>query len=143
MADDWKYQLRVYLTNDFAELARHAPDDPALLPLARVLDAHGATLKCQFDAFADYVAEAEASGVEQFPLYKWTKATLDDPAKCQKHRLAFAVRLGGEELYPKAPADALAADLVPLAGGAIVTRMSLHDSNPANNLPVPAAFRGS
>jgi hypothetical protein len=38
-------------------------------------------------------------------------------------------------------ADALEADLQSLVGGALVTRVSKHDTNPANNLQVPAVYR--
>lgn len=138
----WRYQLRVYLTDDLAEVARCDRGAAELGPLTAVLDRHDATLASQFDAFSEYVAEAEAGGTDQFPLYKWTKATLEDPAKRAKHIGAFAVRVGGEEVYPQAAADALEADLRALVGGGVVARMSRHDTNPANNLPVPAAYRG-
>ncbi len=41
----------------------------------------------------------------------------------------------------KDKAEALEADLRPLVGGAIVTRMSKHDTNPANNPQPPARYR--
>jgi hypothetical protein len=87
------------------------------------------------------VAEAEAEGPENFLLYKWTKATLEDPARRAKHIKTFAMHVAGKEVYPKAEADALEADLQPLIGGRLVTRMSRHDTNPANNLQVPPEYR--
>ena len=87
------------------------------------------------------MAEAEKAGPETFPLYKWTKATLDDPAMRAKHIKAFALRIDGQEVYGKTAADALEADLQPLVGGDVVTRMSKHDTNPANNLPIPPEYR--
>jgi hypothetical protein len=54
-------------------------------------------------------------------------------------RLAGHRELVGD--YPKAAADALEADLQPLLGGRLVTRMSRHDTNPANNLQVPSQYR--
>ncbi len=144
MNEQWQYQLRVYLTDALAEVARADPRAAVLRPLTDVLDRHRATLVSQFDAFSDYVAEAEAeaAGVDNFPLYKWTKATLDDPAKRAKHIATFALRVGGAEVYPKAAADALEADLRALVGGGVVARISRHDTNPGNNLPVPAEYRG-
>jgi hypothetical protein len=142
MSEAWAYQMRVYLADAFAEMARNDPGNAAIKPLAEVLARHDATLKCQFDAFAAYVAEAEAEGVEKFPLYRWTKATLDDPEKRAKHMTAFAIRVAGQEVYAKDLADAIEADLSPLVGG-LVTRVSKHDTNPANNLPVPDRFRSS
>ena len=38
-------------------------------------------MKSQFDAFADYVAEAEKRGAANYPLYAWTKATIEIPKK--------------------------------------------------------------
>ena len=134
MDEQWQYQLRVYLTDDLADVAR-------LRPLTNILYKHHATLVSQFDAFANYVAEAEAEGPENFLLYKWTKATLEDPARRAKHIKTFAMHVAGKEVYPKAEADALEADLQPLIGGRLVTRMSRHDTNPANNLQVPPEYR--
>jgi hypothetical protein len=58
--------------------------DPAPEPLLEVLTAHRAVAKCQLDAFAEYVAAAEAQGVENYPLYKWTKATIANPGEERK-----------------------------------------------------------
>ena len=56
---------------------------------------------CQFDAFAGYVAEAERQGVDGYPLYAWTKATIEDPAKKAKHLKSFALHVNGQEVYSK------------------------------------------
>jgi len=77
--------LRRTLSDPFAKVARNHPDDPSIVPLTQLLRRHDAALKCQFDAFADYVKEAEAKGVEMYPLYAWTKKTMDDPAKEAKY----------------------------------------------------------
>jgi len=67
MSDQWEYQVRINLADAFAEVAR---SDPAVWHQAahRHLTKHHATLKNQFDAFAEYVAEAEKHGPEHFPL---------------------------------------------------------------------------
>ncbi len=72
MSDQWEYQIRIYLSDEFAEGARRDPDDPAIKPLADILGKHHATMKCQFDAFAGYVAEAEKQVTGNYPLYEWT-----------------------------------------------------------------------
>ena len=59
MGAEWQYQLRLYLPEGLAGLARTDPGAPAIRPLAEVLDAHRATLVSQIDAFEAYVAEAE------------------------------------------------------------------------------------
>jgi hypothetical protein len=122
-------------------MARTDPEAPALRPLRDVLKKHDATLVSQLDAFQDYVAEAEREGPQNFPLYKWTKATIDDPEKRLKHKRAFAVRVSGAEVYAEETADALEAALRPLVGGGLVARLSRHDTNPANNLALPAEYR--
>ena len=141
MDADWRHQLRVYLLDGLADVARTDPESQALRPLMDILKEHRATLVSQLDAFQDYVAEAEREGPENFPLYGWTKATLEDPAKRRKHKKAFALRVAGKEVYAKETADALEAALRPLVGGGLVERMSRHDTNPANNLAVPAEYR--
>jgi len=141
MSSAWQYQLRIDLAEELAEVARRDPADPALDPLPAILGKHDATLRCQFDAFADYVAEAERQGIERFPLYHWTKATIENPAKKAKYLKSFTLYVNGNEVYDKEPADALEADLQPLVGGNLVTRLAKHDTNPANNPQPPARYR--
>lgn len=141
MSDQWEYQVRIYLSDEFAALARRNSDDPAMKPLADLLGKHHTTMKCQFDAFAGYVAEAEQHGTENYSLYEWTKATIEDPAKQAKYMKSFALHVDGDEVYAKHKADALESDLRPLVGGGLITRVSKHDTNPANNPQPPARYR--
>ena len=141
MDQQWQYQIRLELADACAEAARHASADPALEPLSRVLRDHGATLVCQFDAFAAYVAEAERVGTERFPLYAWTRATIENPAKEAKYVKSFALHVEGEAVYAREKADALESALRPLVGGPIVAAMSKHDTNPATNPQPPKRYR--
>jgi hypothetical protein len=141
MADQWKYQIRIYLTDELSETARHDDRAEAIRPIMGVLAKHRATMKSQLDAFADYVREAERHGTESYPLYEWTKETIEDPEKKTKHLRAFAVRVAGEELYDKDMADALEAELQPLVRDGLITRLSKHDNNPVNTMPIPDRFR--
>ncbi len=141
MSSQWKFQVRIYLGDEFAKVAPRNPDDPAIRPLADILSQHNAIMGCQFDAFAAYVAEAEKRGTENYPLYEWTKATIEDPAKKAKYTKSFTLYVDGDEVYAKKKADALEADLRPLIGGGLVTRMSKHNTNPANNPQPPARYR--
>jgi len=141
MSEQWKHQIRINLQPDMAEMARRDPGNPALRPLAEILARHHATMKCQYDAFADYVAEAEKQGIDGYPLYRWTKATIEDPAKKEKYLLSFTLRVKDEEVYDKDLAAPLEADLAPLVGGDLIARLSNHDTNPANNPQPPARFR--
>ena len=141
MVREWQYQIRLELADEAAEAARREPADPALEALSRVLQSHGATLQCQFDAFAAYVAEAERVGVEKYPLYAWTKATIENPAKEEKYVKSFALHVEGEAVYAREKVDVLEAELRPLVGGPIVAAMSKHDTNPATNPQPPKRYR--
>jgi len=141
MSTQWEYQIRIDLGDEVADAARRDPDNAAIKPLADILTRHHATMKCQFDAFADYVAEAEKHGTKDYPLYAWTKATIDEPAKKAKYTKSFTLYVDGNEVYAKPLADALEADLQPLVGGKLITKLSKYDSNPANNPQAPAQYR--
>ena len=137
MADVLKFQLRLTLSDEFAQVARNDPEDPSIATLTDVLNRHDAVMKCQFDAFADYLREAEASDIENFPFYEWTKKTIDEPAKKAKYTKSFSLYVGGDEVYEKAKADALEAELKPLVGGPILAKMFKYDTDPAHNPQPP------
>ena len=139
MNDDMKYQLRLTLSDPFAKVARNHPDDPSIAPLTQLLHRHDAALKCQYDAFADYVKEAEAEGGEKYPLYAWTKKTVDDPAKEVKYTKSFSLHVDVDEVYERSKADALEAELKPLVGGPIVAQMFRFDTDPAHSPHPPQA----
>ena len=141
MSEQWQYQLRIGMDQVHSDLARRDPQNPEIKPLAEIFARHRATMKCQFDAFADYVAEAEKHGTEAYPLYEWTKATIENPAKKEKYLKSFTLYVEGDEVYSRETAEALERDLQPLVGGALVTRMSKHDTNPANNPQPPKRYR--
>jgi hypothetical protein len=143
VSEQWDYQIRINLNDDAAELAHRDPHAAKLKPLTDILARHRAAMKCQYTAFADYVAEAERQGVDKYPLYAWTKATIEDPAKKAKYLKSFTLYVDGREVYPRAPAEALERDLQPLVGGPLIARLSKHDTNPANNPQMPARFRKS
>ena len=142
MDQELQYQLRVVLAEDAAEAARAGAAHPGLGPLREILAAHDAALVCQLDAFAGYCAEAEAEGVEHYPLYAWTKAVIVDPAKQAKYRKSFSIHVGGAEVYARDAADALEAALTPLVGAGVVTRLAKHDTDPANSPQMPEKYRG-
>jgi hypothetical protein len=141
MTEEWQYQVRIDLADEPAALARRDPADPALAPLPEILERHHAIMKSQYDAFADYVAEAEREGIERYPLYHWTKATIENPAKKAKYQKSFTLYVDGDEVYAQDKADALEAALQPLVGGGLITRLAKHDTNPANNPQPPARYR--
>ncbi len=141
MSGGLKYQIRIDLPENLAEAARKDPGSAALKPLADALARHNAALKCVFDAFAEFVAGAEARRDVDNALYRWTKATIEDPAKKEKHVKSFTLYVDGQEVYDKRIADALEADLQPLVNAGLIAKMYKHDTNPANNPQAPARFR--
>jgi hypothetical protein len=133
-----QYQIRFDLNDSAAaESVRRNLRDPALAPLFDILAKHHAAPKCQFDAFAEYVVAAEQNGVENYPLHDWTKATIENPAKKDKYLKSFTLYVEDQEVYAKELADALEADLRPLAASGLITRLSKYDTDPANNPQPP------
>ena len=138
---EWQYQLRVDLAEDAAEAVRAGAEHSGLGPVRDILAAHDARLVCQYDAFAGYCAEAEAQGVEHYPLYAWTKAVIADPSKQAKYVKSFSIHVGGAQVYAREKADPLEAALKPLVGAGVVTRLAKHDTNPANSPQMPEKYR--
>ena len=97
----------------------------------------------QYDAFAGYCEAAEAEGIDQYPLYQWTKDTIDDPVKKAKYLTAFTLYVDGDEVYDGEKAHPLEADLQPLAENGLLDKLSKHDTNPANNPQPPKKYRQS
>ena len=138
MGKVWLHQLRIDVAEGIGAKLRAAATDAELAELAAILCRHGAVAVCQYGAFAGYCAEAEREGIDGYPLYAWTKATIENPAKRAKYLKSFTIYVGGEQLYSKAAADAIEAELVPLVGGGVVEALHRYDSNPTNNPQPPA-----
>ena len=98
---------------------------------------HGTTLVCTYDAFVDYCREAESNSVEDYPLYAWTKQTIENPEKKQKHLKSFAFYRDDDQVYEKALAETICSELLPLADNGTIDEVKLIDSNPANNPQPP------
>jgi hypothetical protein len=90
-------------------------------------------LKCQYDAFADYVKEAEAKGIERIPstlgpkrpwMTRRSKRSTPSPSRFMSAATRFT---------KGSKADALEAELKPLVGGPIVAQMFRYDTDPAHN----------
>ena len=137
----WLYQIRIELAEGAAAAARGGDSDPGFDALNAVLARHEAVPVCQHDAFAAYCAEAERLGIDEYPLYAWTRATIENPAKKAKYLRWFSLRVAGEEVYGRGRADALEAALLPLVGGPAVRRIARHDTDPANNPQPPEKYR--
>ena len=142
MTSQWQYQVR-FEVNDSAtaESIRRNLRDPALVSLFDIFANHRAAPKCQFDAFAEYVAAAEEHGIESYLLYQWTKSTIEDSTKRDKYLKSFTLYVDDREIYAKEVADALEAALQPLVTSGVIKRISKYDTNPANNPQPPQRRR--
>ena len=138
MENTWQFQLRIAVSPELAESLRGDPASQSYALLGDVLRKYNASLKCQFDAFADYVSEAEKRGVENYPLYHWTKETIEKPEKKARYLRSFTLYVDGEEVYSKERADPLQAELDALVGDGGIESVVKFDTNPANNPQPPA-----
>ena len=134
----WQFQLRITVSPTLAGDLRADPQGVSHAALHDLLRRHNATLKCQFDAFADYVGEAERLGPEHYPLYHWTKETIETPEKKARYLRSFTLYVDGAEVYSKEIADALQAELTALVGADGIENVVRFDTNPANSPQPPA-----
>jgi hypothetical protein len=137
MAQTWQFQIRITVAPELAAALRAREPYAGRDLIEAVLHEGNATLKCQFDAFADYVEEAQRVGRERYPLYQWTKDTIDNPEKKAKYLRSFTVYVAGEEVYDKESADWLHTRLSALVGEAGIESVSRFDTNPASNPQPP------
>ena len=137
MESTLQFQLRITVSSELAQALRTDPAGASHAALRDVLRRHNATLKCQFDAFADYVREAEKRGTENYPLYQWTRETIENPEKKAKYLQSFTVYVNGDEIYGKQIADDMEAELSNLAGKEGIRSVSRFDTHPANNPQPP------
>jgi len=72
---------------------------------------------------------------------KWTKDTIEQPAKQEKYQKSFTLYVEGDQVYAREKADALETELQPLVGGPLITHMSKLDTNPANSPQMPARYQ--
>ena len=137
MTHEWYHQIRINFSESAAQIMRNDPNGQKMVLLAEILKRHDATLRCQFDAFTEYVSEAERRGIENYPLYEWTKETITDPVKKTKYLKSFSVYVGRQEIYPKHEADALEADLKSMVNTGVIERIVKYDTDPTNNPQPP------
>jgi hypothetical protein len=76
--------------------------------------------------------------VDKYPLYQWTRDTIENPEKKAKYLRSFTVYVNDADVYAADIADALQAGLSALADPSGIERVSRFDTNPANNPQPPA-----
>ena len=90
MSEDWLYQIRIRVNDEMSSNLRKNKPSGSARQIKSLARKHGTTLVCTYDAFVDYCREAESNSVEDYPLYAWTKQTIENPEKKQKHLKSFA-----------------------------------------------------
>ena len=132
MQGTWQFQLRIDASAELAAALREgrAPEYEALYD---VLRRHDATLKCQFDAFMDYVDEAEAHRAGRVSAISMDEGDGREPGKesevsARIYGLCRRGRSHGAEV-----ADALQLALTSLGGAVGIEGVVRFDTNPANN----------
>ncbi|MEC7163381.1 MAG: hypothetical protein VXW20_03870 [Pseudomonadota bacterium] len=133
------YQLRIKTDQTLSEDLRGASESETARQVLSALDRFDARLACVFDEFCGYCAEAEKNGIENYPLYHWTKSVIDDPKKQQKHQRSFTIYMGAAAVYPIASAQDLMAALEAVASGKNI-HVQLVDTDPSKNPQPPGEF---
>lgn len=133
-------QLRINADAALSRDLREHGDNATARELGTVLERFEAKLACVYDEFCGYCAEAEANGIENYPLYHWTKSVIDDPQKQEKHQRSFTIYIKGEAVYPTQNAQGLKDLLDEFATGKNM-QIRMVDTDPSKNPQPPAEFR--
>ncbi len=137
MTEEWLYQVRIKVSKKISDELRRKTPSNSSNKISLIATNFGTTPVCTFDAFRGYCAEAERNGVEGYPLYQWTKDTIENPSKKDKHSRSFAFYAGSAQVYDLKLARSLHDALVPLLEEGQIEDLSLIDSNPKNNPQPP------
>ena len=140
MNNDWLYQVRVYFSLNFVNLYNSNKSSDLKTKLLQILQKNDADLLSQYDGFMGYVLEAEKNGIDNYPLYQWTKDSLEKSGKTEKYRTSYTIYVNNEEVYSKEEADNLEKDLKLIIDKVSILRISKHDTNPANNPQPPSKY---
>ena len=140
MNNDWLYQVRVYFSLNFVNLYNSNKSSDLKTKLLQILQKNNADLLSQYDGFMGYVLEAEKNGIDNYPLYQWTKDSLENSGKTEKYRTSYTIYVNNEEVYSKEEADNLEKDLKLIIDKISILRISKHDTNPANNPQPPSKY---
>ena len=134
---DWLYQVRIRVSDNLSESLRSGNHTDLAQKLDKISNDHGMSLVCTYDAFKGYCDEAEENGINEYALYEWTKATIENPEKKAKHLKSFAFYRGFEQIYEKRLALSLEENLEKLGISEELLEIRVIDSNPANNPQPP------
>ena len=138
MNTKWMYQVRIRVSDVLSKNLRTNKPTKTAENILAIAKKHGTRPVCTYDAFCDYCSEAEANDIEKYSLYDWTKQTIENPEKKEKHIKSFAFYKDNDQVYDKILAVALHEDLLPLKNNGLIEELTLIDSNPKNNPQPPS-----
>ena len=115
-------------------------DAPELEALVTTAKRHNAQIRNQYEAFAEFVSEAEAAGETQSALYKWAKVTIDDPVKAAKHKKIVTFYVNGDSVYGKMPPRPWRRTFCRWSAGRWWSRSTSHESQPGQQSATAGAF---
>ena len=134
----WMYQVRIRVNDVLSKNLRTNELTKTAKNILAIAKKHGTRPVCTYDAFCDYCSEAEANDIEKYSLYDWTKQTIENREKKEKHIKSFAFYKDNDQVYDKILAVALHEDLLPLKNNGLIEELTLIDSNPKNNPQPPS-----
>ncbi len=140
MNNKWNYQVRIYFSTDFSNHYKSDNSSNLKNKLLKILKDNNAELLSQYDGFMGYVLEAEKNGKDNYPLYQWTKDSLKNNAKIEKFHNSYTIYINNEEVYSIEEADNIADNLERIKDKRLIMRITMHDTNPANNPQVPLKY---
>ena len=138
MNTTWMYQVRIRVNDVLSKNLRTNEPTKTAENILAIAKKYGTRPVCTYDAFCDYCSEAEANDIEKYSLYDWTKQTIENPEKKEKHIKSFAFYKDNDQVYDKILAVALHEDLLPLKNNGLIEELTLIDSNPKNNPQPPS-----
>ena len=141
MSENWLFQIRIYFSSEFSSIFNSDKKSIKKEKLLSILNKHNAGLLSQFDGFMGYVLEAEKNGIDNYPLYQWTKDSLARKDKIEKYNNSYTVYINSEEVYSENLANNIENDLLELLDKETVLRISKHDTNPKNNPQPPSKYQ--
>ncbi len=124
------YQIRLNVTDEFTINEN----------LTSMLEIHGASLICQYDAFVNFVKECESKDDTDNPLYRWTKETIEDEIKKNKYKNIYSVIVNNQQVYKEEIADSIKQKIREKKLKTIIS-IDKFDTQPKNNPQPPKKFR--
>jgi hypothetical protein len=97
MSDDLKFQLRLTLTDQCAERAKARATGPLPYPIDGHPEAAPSGVEMPVRCFRGLRPRSRSERCTNYPLYQWTKETIEDPAKEAKYAKSFTLCVDGSE----------------------------------------------